>query len=184
MRWLMTTVLVLYAIFGGFSAYRAWVQVKGLALRTSAAELRPGESVTVEAVSWARTRVTVRVELVQRDRRELLATRVIPTNHVASLDPRTKATWLVIVLTAEQLARLRPGPATVQATAVGGPQWMRTPPPTVRERAVRIGVGRGGRRDVGVVAVRRGVSGVPGRRHRTSAPAAKRAAAPVFLPRT
>jgi hypothetical protein len=149
LRWLTTVVLVLFAIFGGFSAYRAWVQVKSLALRTSAAELRPGSSVTVEAVSWARVWVTVRVELVQGDRRELLATRVIPTHHVPSLDPRTVKAWLVIVLTPEQLARLRPGPAMVRATAVGGPQWLRTPPPTVRERAVRIGVGEAvGRRSV------------------------------------
>jgi hypothetical protein len=42
------------------------------------------------------------------------------------------------MLTAKQLRRLRPGPAVVRATAVGGPQWMRRLPPTVRERAVRM----------------------------------------------
>ena len=32
LRWLTRMVLVPFAIFGGFSGYRAWVQVKSVAL--------------------------------------------------------------------------------------------------------------------------------------------------------
>jgi hypothetical protein len=36
------------------------------------------------------------------------------------------------------LARFEPGTATLRATAVGRPQWLRVPPPTVREQPVII----------------------------------------------
>jgi hypothetical protein len=43
-----------------------------------------------------------------------------------------------VVLAPEQLARFLSGPATVRATATGRRQWLRLPPPTVREAAVDI----------------------------------------------
>jgi hypothetical protein len=43
------------------------------------------------------------------------------------------------VVTPELLARFASGAAVVRATAHGRPQWMRTPPPEVREVAVEIG---------------------------------------------
>ena len=131
-RWLSTVVLALYAIFGLISAYRAWVQVKSLDLRTSGQELQRGSSITVLAVSWARTTVTVRVELIQDGRSDTLQICRIQSNHVASLDPRTRSAWLYVVLGREQLERFHAGRATIRASAIGGPQWLRTPPPLVR----------------------------------------------------
>jgi hypothetical protein len=138
LRWLTIAVVVPFAIFGGFSGYRAWVQVRRVALRVPDHELRPGGIVEVDAVSWARTYVTVRLVLMQGAHAETLAVHRIPSNHQASLDPRTQAAHLLIPLTAERLARYRPGEAVLRATAIGGPQWLRTPPPKVDERRVLI----------------------------------------------
>lgn len=138
LRWLTLAVVVPFAIFGGFSGYRAWVQVRSVALRVPDVELRPGGIVEVDAVSWARTHVTVRLVLVQGTHAETLAVHRIASNHVASLDPRTRSAHLLIPLAAERLAHYRPGEAVLRAIAIGGPQWLRTPPPKVDERRVII----------------------------------------------
>jgi hypothetical protein len=138
LNWASTVVLVLFAIFGLISAYRAWMQVKSLDLRTSGHELHPGSSITVHAVSWARTTVTVRVELIQDGRSDTLQLTKIQSNHVASLDPRTRSAWLYVVLGRAQLERFHAGDAIVRASAIGGPQWLRTPPPLVRTIPVTI----------------------------------------------
>ena len=131
-------VLSLYAFFGLISAYRAWVQVKSLEVRASGRELQPGSTITVHAVSWARTTVTVRVELIQDGRSDTLQVRRIQSNYVASLDPRTRSAWLYVVLGVEELAGYHPGSAMIRASAIGGPQWLRTPPPLVRTIPVVI----------------------------------------------
>jgi hypothetical protein len=138
LNWASTVVLVLFAIFGLISAYRAWVQVKSLELRTSGHDLHPGSSITVHAVSWARTTVTVRVELIQDGRSDTLQVQRIQSNHVASLDPRTRSAWLYVVLGRAELERFHPGEAAIRASAIGGPQWLRTPPPLVRTIPVTI----------------------------------------------
>jgi len=138
LRWLTTAVLVPFALFAGFSGYRAWVQVHSVTMRVPDRELRPDAVVEVDAVSWARTYVTVRLVLTQGARADTLAVYRIPSNHQASLDPRTQSAHLMIPLTAERLARFRPGEAVLRATAIGGPQWLRTPPPKVDQRRVII----------------------------------------------
>jgi hypothetical protein len=138
LRWISIVVLSLYTFFGLISAYRAWVQVKSLDLTVSARELRPGSSVIVDAVSWARTTVTVRVELVQDGHSDTLQLQRIPSNHVASLDPRTRSARLVVRLEPQRFERFRGGSAMVRASAIGGPQWLRTPPPLVRTLPVVI----------------------------------------------
>lgn len=138
LRWLTIAVVAPFLVFGGFSSYRAWVQVRSVTLRVPDYELRSDGVVEVDAVSWARTYVTVRLMLVQGTHAETLAVHRIPSNHQASLDPRTRTAHLLIPLTAERLARYRPGEAVLRATAIGGPQWLRTPPPKVDERRVVI----------------------------------------------
>ena len=138
LRWLTRLVLVPFAIFGGFSGYRAWVQVRSVALLILDRELRPGAVVDVEAVSWARTTVTVRLILEQPSHAETLLVHRIPSNHTASLDPRTRSAHLMVPIEGEMLARFEPGSAVLRVHAIGGPQWLRTPPPKVQEIAVRI----------------------------------------------
>ena len=74
----------------------------------------------------------------QGKRSDTLAVHEIPKNHNASIDPRWKRDSMAVVLTDSQLAGFERGPAVVHVTATGGPQWLRTPPPLVREKPVRL----------------------------------------------
>jgi hypothetical protein len=136
-------VVVTHAALAGMSAYRAWVQVRSLDLRVADPVLGVGSVLDVEVVSWARTHVRVSLELVQDGHAETLAETRVRSNPQAVYDPRWRRAALRAVLTPARLDRFHPGPATVRATAIGGPQWLRTPPPQIREAAVRIGVRRG-----------------------------------------
>ena len=131
-------VVVTYVLPGLFSAYRAWVQVRSLELKVQRSEIQSGDTVRVRAVSWARTRVRFDLQLVQGARTRTLAARIIPDNHNASIDPRWRRDSIVVVVTEAVLAGYDRGPATLRATAIGGPQWLRTPPPLIRQRSVNL----------------------------------------------
>jgi hypothetical protein len=120
------------------SGYRAYFQVYSLELRLDEPALRGGSVVRTEVVGSGRTHVTVRLELIQDARAETLAVEHVPGNDWASFDPRPRRAAQTLTLTPELLARFRPGPATLRATATGRPQWTRLPPPLVREAAVEI----------------------------------------------
>jgi hypothetical protein len=138
-RWLViAVVLTTYVLPGLFSSYRAWVQVRSLELKVPHKDIGAGDTVRVDAVSWGRTWVDVDVVLLQATRAETLAVHQIPKNHNASIDPRWRRDSIVVVLTREQLAAYEPGAATIRARAIGGPQWLRTPPPLVRESRVQL----------------------------------------------
>ena len=123
---------------GAMSSYRAWVQILDLTLRSESTVLRSGTTVRSEIVSWARTESDARIELVQGDRVEMLGEVYVARNHEPVFDPRPKRDSVVITLTPAVLARFDNGPARLRASALGRPQWLRTPPPTVRELAVVI----------------------------------------------
>jgi hypothetical protein len=131
-------VVLAHATLASISAYRAWVQIRSLDLRVSRAVLGPGTAVDAQVVSWARTWVSVRVELVQDGRVSTLARVRVPPNHEGVYDPRWRRASLRVGFTAARLEPFHPGPALVRATALGGPQWLRTPPPRVREVGVQI----------------------------------------------
>jgi hypothetical protein len=76
--------------------------------------------------------------LRQGDRIDTLIVHQLGTHGVPSLDPRWQAESDSVVLAADRLARYYDGEATLVATAVGRSQWMRTPPPTVRELRVTL----------------------------------------------
>jgi hypothetical protein len=138
LRRLTLLVCTAFVLVGGFAGYRAWVQVRSVDIRPTGRALAPGATITVDAVSWARTYVTVRVQLVQGTHAETLAARVIGTNAVPSLDPRWRRQRIMVPITRDLLQRYRPGEARLVATAVGLPQWMRTPPPVVRSVDVTL----------------------------------------------
>jgi hypothetical protein len=64
--------------------------------------------------------------------------RQVPKNRDAATDPRPRRDSLAVVLTPELLEGFRVGPVLVRAVARGRPQWLREPPPTVREAALKI----------------------------------------------
>ncbi|MEA2705926.1 MAG: hypothetical protein QOH22_714 [Gemmatimonadaceae bacterium] len=137
-RWLTIFLLVMYVVPGLFSAYRAWVQIRSLDLIVPGRNLASGDTIRVRAVSWARTYVYVDLMLVQGAHVDTLATHEIPRNTNASQDPRWKRDSITLVLTPVMLSRYDSGAAMVRAKAEGGPQWLRTPPPLIRETAVQL----------------------------------------------
>ena len=129
-------VVALLAI-GAVSSYRAYVQVKSLEIKASPV-LTGGSKVDVSLVSSGRTTVDVQVELIQNSHSQTLFTTQLKGNELGFFDPRTRSAIKGEVITAGQLDSFQPGFATIRATATGRHQWMRLPPPTVREMTVQI----------------------------------------------
>ena len=138
LRWLVVGVLCVHVPLASYSGYRAIVQVYDLTVRTSGTVLRPGTSVGFDVASSGRVTVDVELLLVQRARTETLAVKIVPTHGTPSYDPRTIRASAVVVLTPAMLAPFDAGPATVRAIANGRSQWLRTPPPKVRELSVDV----------------------------------------------
>ena len=150
---LCLVVLSAYLVIGLISAYRAWYQVKSLDLRLqgsgsvsvpndpraeSVTDVANGSVFEADLVSYARTHIDVRMELVQGTNSETLAFGTLPGNQWGFWDPRTRQRSFKTVLTDEVLNHFQPGRAKLRATAIGRHQWMRLPPPVVREITVEL----------------------------------------------
>jgi hypothetical protein len=123
---------------GALSSYRAWVQIKDLSLSTTSGILKPGVVVRANLASWARVESDARIELVQGTRVAMLGEVYLPRNHEPVYDPRPKYGSVAVTLTPAMLSEFERGPAVLRASAVGRPQWLRVPPPTIREQSVSI----------------------------------------------
>jgi hypothetical protein len=130
----LTGALLLSALA---SAYRAWFQVHSLDLVAPDAVLRVGDSVRVQVVTSGRTYVRVRLELEQPGGATLLASQVVPKNRDGAMDPRYRRATMTFTFDRDLMQQLD-GDGLLRATAVGRPQWMRTPPPTVKEQLIRF----------------------------------------------
>ena len=130
--------ILLQLPIGALSSYRAWVQIKELTLTTTSSTLAPGVVVRSNLVSWARVESDARIELVQGPRVTMLGEVYLPRNHEPVFDPRPQHGAVVVALTPSMLDGFEAGTAMLRATAVGRPQWLRVPPPTVREQPVPI----------------------------------------------
>lgn len=127
-----------FLILGAVSAYRAWVQVRQLDLKTSEQTLRNGSTIETAVLSSGRATVDVRLELIQGTRSETLGVLHLRGNEFGFLDPRAKQASQKVAIGSDVLTRFQPGEAQLRATAIGRPQWGRTPPPVVRELRVEI----------------------------------------------
>lgn len=130
--------VVACVVLAALSGYRAYFQVRGLELETPAGALGGGSVVRASVVTSGRAFVDLKLEVSQEGRTETLAAREVPKNYFAAVDPRSQRASVEATLKPETLSRLRAGPAVLRATATGRPQWLRTPPPEVREAAVEI----------------------------------------------
>ena len=129
--------LAVYLTIGMISLYRAVTQIHSLTVHSEGV-LRNGSAVSVTVVSYARTPIDVRIELVQNAHSETVAVQTVQKNEWALLDPRTREASQSAVLTDDVLNRFENGPAIVRATATGHLQFERRPPPMVREVTVNI----------------------------------------------
>ena len=130
--------MTLFLMAGAIASYRAFVQVRRLELRVEEPILRAGSRLRADVVCSGRVPVTITIELVQGVQVETLAAKIVPNSRDPFFDPRTVEGTLSVKLTPEIVARFLPGPALVRATARGRPQWLREPPPLIREVKVSI----------------------------------------------
>lgn len=137
---LIVVVVAAHVVIGALSSYRAYVQVRSVTLAsTSGAVLRSGSGVRVGVVSSGRVPIDYRLELVQGARAETLGVGLLWKSDVDGFyDPRPRRDSLAVVLSPTVLARFASGPALLRAIASGRMQWLRVPPPVVRQLAVRI----------------------------------------------
>ena len=134
----MLIFVAAHVVILGISGYRAYFQVHSLELKSTTRILHKGSAIETGLVSYARTPVYLRIEMIQGGHAETLGRQTLLPNEWSLYDPRTQSGELTITLTPELLARFQAGAAVVRATAVGCPQWTRLPPPVVRELAVEI----------------------------------------------
>jgi len=134
----MMVIVAAHVVILAISGYRAYYQVRSLELKATAPILHSGSTLSTGVVSYARTPVYVRIEMIQGGHAETLATQTVLPNEWSLYDPRTQSGELSVRLTPAILARFQTGAVLVRATALGCPQWTRLPPPVVRELAVEI----------------------------------------------
>lgn len=134
-RWFMIAVLTVHVPLACYSGYRAIVQVYSLELRVPS-ELHTGSRLGYDVATSGRTPVHVRLLMIQGARAETLTVGLVRDHENASYDPRTIHASADVDLSAGMLDGFNEGPALIRGIAIGGPQWFRTPPPTIREAQV------------------------------------------------
>jgi len=137
-RWIVAPLVAVHIVLATISGYRAIVQIYRVDLSVSDRVLRPGTSIRFFYVSSARVPSDAELVLIQGSTKRSLATAELPANANPSYDPRSRKAAKTVVLSSESLAGFAAGPAVVRVTAYGNMQWLRTPPPKVREMAVTI----------------------------------------------
>ncbi len=137
--WIVAPFAAAHIILATISGYRAIVQVYHVELTTDAPTLRAGSSIVVALATSGRATIDGALELIQPTHAETLAVLRVPGHTNASYDPRTIHASQRVTLTSEQLERFHAGRARLRVTANGRSQWLRVPPPVIREQAVEIG---------------------------------------------
>jgi len=137
--WILLPFVVAHVVLASFSGYRAIVQVYNVQLATDSSTLRGGSRIDVAIATSGRATVDAELELIQPTHVETLAVLRVPGHTNASYDPRTIHASQHVTLTSEQISRFHAGPARLRVTANGRSQWLRVPPPVIREQAVEIG---------------------------------------------
>ena len=130
-------VISVYFVIGMIALYRALFQVHSLEIN-SAETLRNDSAVTATVLSYGRTPVDLRIELVQQAHSETLAVKQVEKNKWALLDPRIKEATQTVLLTGNVLDRFADGKAVLRATVTGRLQLGHLPAPVVREQVVEI----------------------------------------------
>ena len=143
-RWLTITkrtilvVVAVHLLIGLISSYRAYYQIHSLDVFSNQV-LEPGSVVHTKVVTYGRSFADVKLELIQGDLAVTLHEQRVTANEFGFYDPRTQQAEFSVNITPQTLERFEPGAALLRATAVGRHQWMRLPPPVVREILVEIG---------------------------------------------
>ena len=130
--------LVVHFSLSTVSGYRAIVQVYDVDIELTSPVLRPGSQVAVRVVTSGRNPVDARLELVQAGRADTIATLRVRANSGAFQDPRPQRAVLRAMIPADVFQHFTPGEASLRAVAEGRSQWLRIPPPEVRQRPIAL----------------------------------------------
>ena len=137
LRRTIIAIAIVHFSLAAASGYRAIVQVYDVTIDTPPV-IGPDQPLTVHVSTSGRTHVDVRVDLIQGNHSENIGTTQIDSNDSFFYDPRAKGIAMIVVVPAGMFAAFTPGEATIRAEAVGRPQWLRTPPPTIDEVKVTL----------------------------------------------
>ena len=130
-------MIAAYLAIGLTAGYRAYHQMKSVELEAPP-ELRVGSSIETSVITYGRTFVDLRLELIQGQQSKVLSAHRIANNRWAFMDPRTRRVTQSTVLTADNLEKLQSGPAILRATVTGRRQLGHVPPPLTREVTIDI----------------------------------------------
>ena len=125
------------AVLALWSGFRAIEQVLSLELN-AAPVLSEGSLISTRVTSSGRAYVTLQLDVLQGDRVRSLHTHVVDTHRDPAMDPRLIHDSVGVRLSRADIAGLSAGDAVLRLTATGRAQWLRLPPPSVRQVAVRI----------------------------------------------
>jgi hypothetical protein len=137
-RKIILITLAIHLVIGAMAANRAWVQVRRLDVKLGDLVLRGATTARVDVVSTGRVPVRLSLELIQGTHAETVAVALVRPNANPFWDPRNKPDSMSAVVSPAVLSHFASGPMLVRATARGAPQWMREPPPLVRDVSVEI----------------------------------------------
>lgn len=137
MKWFVGFIVAFGILIGGWSVDRAWKQVRDLELASSPT-VGVGSSPRIDVVTSGRAPVTVVLTLAQGTRTDTIAVQTIGAHRDAFWDPTFISRRFYPRLTTTQMSRFEAGAAVLRAEARGRPQWLREPPPVVREVAVTL----------------------------------------------
>jgi len=136
-KWFVGFVISVHILAGAWSADRAWIQVRSMAL-IAGPDIRLDSRPRIEVVTSGRVPVTVVLTLAQGTRTDTIAVQTIGSHRDGFWDPRFIERTFSPRLTPTQLSHFAQGTAVLRAEARGRPQWLREPPPVVRQVEVTI----------------------------------------------
>jgi hypothetical protein len=136
-KWFVGFVISVHILAGLWAADRAWTQVRSMYL-IAGPDIGPGSRTRIEVVTSGRAPVTVVLTLEQGTHTDTIAVQRISAHHDGFWDPRFITRTFTPRLTPTQIARFTLGAALLRVEARGVPQWLREPPPVVRQVEVTI----------------------------------------------
>jgi hypothetical protein len=107
-------------------------------VESASRELRGDFITTVVATTSGRTTVDVELELLQGTRTEKLGVLHIPGHRDGAMDFRPIHASRTVSVPDSVLRRFERGPAVLRATANGRSQWLRVPPPVIKDLSVTV----------------------------------------------
>jgi hypothetical protein len=150
LRYVILAALSVHVVLASVSGYRAWVQVKSLDVRLAGPVVRPGSKIQIDVVTSGRVTNEVLLELIQDNtisnplegveltHHSALARYWVAENQNFFYDPRSRHATFSFVVDSAALAHFDSGPALLRVTARGRSQFLRIPPPLVRNLSVDL----------------------------------------------